>query len=222
MVNCGVVQGESVEEFDSLFDYSRVQPDDFIGVDDDSDTSPPSKRSKTSPSSDDKDGKLKDVLRCDDEEEEDWLVPPPKLNNIASRTQIEEDSTLKELRMMKEELLSITKSAEDFLQDVDGSVKKDITSQQSSLDSAAVKSSMSSHERAKIVLSIQDKDGVKQFRIYMDDKFERLFKLYADKTKINLESLLFSFDGDKIAPMATPDSLGMEDNDIIEVRVRSS
>lgn len=47
------------------------------------------------------DGKVKEVLGIEDEEEEDWLAPPPKLNTKASKTQLVEDSTLKELRYWK-------------------------------------------------------------------------------------------------------------------------
>ncbi|OMO53271.1 Small ubiquitin-related modifier, SUMO, partial [Corchorus olitorius] len=53
-----------------------------------------------------------------------------------------------------------------------------------------------------------------------DDKFERLFNMYADKTKLELQSLVFSFDGDKISPADTPASLEMEDDDLIEVHVK--
>lgn len=55
-----------------------------------------------------------------------------------------------------------------------------------------------------------------------DDKFERLFKMYAERNKVEVKKLVFSFDGDKISPAATPDSLEMEENDIIEVHVKSS
>lgn len=55
-----------------------------------------------------------------------------------------------------------------------------------------------------------------------DDKFERLFKMYADKLKLDQKSLVFCFDGDKISPTATPDELDMEDNDIVEVHIKSS
>lgn len=46
--------------------------------------------------------------------------------------------------------------------------------------------------------------------------------MYAEKVKLDLQRLVFSFDGDKIGPAATPGALGMEDNDIIEVHVASS
>lgn len=57
---------------------------------------------------------------------------------------------------------------------------------------------------------------------WQDEKFERLFKRYADKVKLGIESLVFMFDGDKINLTATPDSLGMDDEDIIEVLAKKS
>lgn len=54
-----------------------------------------------------------------------------------------------------------------------------------------------------------------------DDKFERLFKMYAEKSKLNMEGLVFSFDGEKISPQATPKNLGMEDGDMIEVNAKA-
>ncbi|KAE8732094.1 Bidirectional amino acid transporter 1 [Hibiscus syriacus] len=69
-------------------------------------------------------------------------------------------------------------------------------------------------------LSFQNKDELKQFRVYTDDKFEKLFRLYANKAKLELQSLVFSFDGDKINVDATPASLEMEDDDIIKVHVK--
>lgn len=61
-----------------------------------------------------------------------------------------------------------------------------------------------------------------KFTIWQDEKFERLFKRYADKVKLGIESLVFMFDGDKINLTATPDSLGMDDEDIIEVLAKKS
>lgn len=55
-----------------------------------------------------------------------------------------------------------------------------------------------------------------------DEKFERFFKLYAEKVKVDVKKLVFCFDGDKISPAETPDSLGMEEDDMIEVHVKSS
>lgn len=45
--------------------------------------------------------------------------------------------------------------------------------------------------------------------------------MYADKVKNKVENLVFCFDGDKIDPSTTPGSLEMEDDDMIEVHVKS-
>lgn len=45
--------------------------------------------------------------------------------------------------------------------------------------------------------------------------------MYADKLRCDLNQIALSFDGDKISLSDTPASLGMEDNDIIEVHVKS-
>ncbi|KAG5615324.1 hypothetical protein H5410_015148 [Solanum commersonii] len=50
-----------------------------------------------------------------------------------------------------------------------------------------------STDRVKMVISIQDKDGTKQFHACV---------------KLELQNLVFCFDGDKINPNATPSSLG--------------
>lgn len=39
--------------------------------------------------------------------------------------------------------------------------------------------------------------------------------------KLDAQKLVFSFDGDKINPSETPESLGMEDEDMIEIHVKS-
>ena len=49
-----------------------------------------------------------------------------------------------------------------------------------------------------------------------------VFKLYGDKSKLDQQNLVFSFDGEKIRPQANPDALGMEDDEIIEVQGKPS
>ncbi|KAK6146837.1 hypothetical protein DH2020_020706 [Rehmannia glutinosa] len=173
------------------------------------------------------DVKVKDVtvINCDDKEddEEDWLPPPPKNLDNSSKI-LEEDSTLKALRLKRQELASFAESAEEMVRAVEESVRKNLNAAlQSSPPKSAVKPPLEPpHERSKLVISIQDKDGLKQFRVYVDDKFERLFKMYADRSKLDVKNLVFCFDGDKISPAETPNSLGMEEDDIIEVHVKSS
>ncbi|CAK9151281.1 unnamed protein product [Ilex paraguariensis] len=216
---------DSTEELEPLFDYSRVQPIDLVCLDDDCSDSSPAyapKRRKIPDSAvgkEVKNGNAIEIVDCEDKEEEDWLPPPPKVLDESKK--LLEGSTIKEMRLKKQELVSFAQSAEDMLRTVEESIKRNLSSSmQSCLESVAEQPSKSSCERAKIVISIQDKDELKQFRVYMDDKFERLFKMYADKVKLNLQSLIFCFDGDKISPTATPIDLEMEDNDIIEVHVK--
>ncbi|PKA48975.1 hypothetical protein AXF42_Ash019513 [Apostasia shenzhenica] len=153
-------------------------------------------------------------------DEEDWLPPPPKLQAIGSG--ILDDKALQELRLMKQELALLAQSAEDFVKSVNESSKND----DSSLDDSAaeVKGDKSSKriEREKIIISIQDKCGQKQYRIHMDDTFEKLFKLYAEKEKLKLECLTFCFDGETISPAITPGILGLENDDMIEVHAKSA
>ncbi|KAI7996820.1 putative small ubiquitin-related modifier 8 [Camellia lanceoleosa] len=219
---------ESTEELEPLFDYHRVQPFDVVCLDDDcSDSSPafsPKRRklSYTAVETLDKNEKFIEVVDCEDKEEDDWLPPPPKVS--ADTLKLGEDSTIKELRLKKQELASFAKSAEDVFRAVEQSVKRDFntSSVQLAIESAADQLSKPPCERAKIVISIQEKEGIKQFRVYKDDKFERLFKMYAEKSKLELQKLVFCFDGDKISSTATPDGLGMEDDDIIEVHMKSN
>ncbi|KAL5553054.1 hypothetical protein UlMin_040455 [Ulmus minor] len=204
------------DELEPLFDYSRVQPVNVVCLDDD-ESPVVSKKRKVFDSKVENVGKQ--VINCEDNEEEDWLPPPPK---VAKDAKISENSTLKELRAKKQELLSFAESAKTTLRDVEESVKRELgNSVLSNLEGVADQPSKPASERAKIVVSVQDKEGLKQFRIYMDDKFERLFKLYADKVKLDPKSIVFCFDGEKVGTEATPASLEMEDNDIIEVRIKS-
>ncbi|XVF02209.1 hypothetical protein REPUB_Repub04eG0156200 [Reevesia pubescens] len=215
----------TADDLEPLFDYRRVQPLNFVCIDDEgSDTSPvPLPKRRKIPDPDvvkvDEDEDV-EVIKVVSVEEEDWLAPPP-LPSTDAFTKIAEDSTIKELRLKKQELVSFAQSAKNMLLEVEESAKRELSgSLKPSLDAVTDQPKNPASERAKIVISIQNKDELKQFRVYMDDKFERLFSLYADKAKLDLKSLVFSIDGDKISSAATPGSLGMEDDDIIEVHVK--
>ncbi|KAK7274230.1 hypothetical protein RIF29_15311 [Crotalaria pallida] len=108
-----------------------------------------------------------------------------------------------------------------MLEIVEESARREFTySLQSSKDGASEKTSKPP-ERPKILISVQDKKELKQIRMFMDDKFERVIKIYADKARCDLNQIALSFDGDKIGLSDTPASLGMEDDDMIEVHVKS-
>ncbi|GMH20307.1 hypothetical protein Nepgr_022148 [Nepenthes gracilis] len=203
-------------ELEPLFDYSRVQPN-IVYLDDDSDSSPensPIRRRISKP--DDEKGdkraeKVVQVINCEENDYEvDWFLSPAKeLGDLKNR---EEDSAIKELRLKKEELASLAQSAKDVFQALEESAKKEVSLLQSSLEQNADGDKVADQpqeplcDRSKIVVSVQDKDGRKQFRVFVDDTFERFFKMYADKVKLDPESLVFCFDGEKISPMSTPTS----------------
>lgn len=217
-----LLMADSVEDLDSLFDYRRVQPITILDEDDDEEYDKPPvpspKKRKISKHNVEIVGGDREASQVTNDDE-DWLLPPPK-DSSESPKQIDEDSTIKELRLRKQELKALT-NKECLFQYLE-SPNRQSDSVQADLESGAEQPSKPHHERAKIVVSIQDKDEVKQFRVYKDEKFERLFKRYADKVKLGIESLVFMFDGDKINLTATPDSLGMDDEDIIEVLAKKS
>ncbi|PIA33442.1 hypothetical protein AQUCO_04100102v1 [Aquilegia coerulea] len=222
------IQDDSIEEeFEPLFDYSRVQPINFISIDDDLSDSEnaliPKRLKKDEKKEEPVSGNVVKATVCEVIDEEDWLPPPPKTLNGA-RKHDQENSTIKELRLKKQELASFAQSAEEVIRAVEESAKKHVAStKQSSLGSEQEKVvSMPPDDRVKIIISIQDKEGQKQFRTYTDEKLERVFKAYAEKINLDVGSLIFCFDGDKISATATPGELDMEDNDIIEVRTKSS
>ncbi|ESW14966.1 hypothetical protein PHAVU_007G033000 [Phaseolus vulgaris] len=213
------------EELEPLFDYSRVQPVNPIAIDDDFDDDDvicvnTRKRKTFQTVENEKKTNEKEVTAVDiEDQDDDWLPPPPESAGNTQKS-IDEDSTLKKLRLKKQELASFAESAKQLLKDVEESSKFEVNeSLQSSGDCVDEKSPEHS-ERPKIVISVLDKDGTKQIRMFMDDKFERIVKTYADKSKCDQKQIVLSFDGDKISSSETPASLGMEDDDIIEVHVK--
>ncbi|KAJ3704215.1 hypothetical protein LUZ61_007920 [Rhynchospora tenuis] len=224
---------EGKEELEPLFDYTRIQPPVFFTFDD-SDIEKSEmfvhcrkKRKKTTTSEPEKvlEGKGdhisvpedKSDMKNKENEEDNWLAPPPP--KTLTRTLGKEDGILKELRRRKKELVSLARPVEDVLNDVIENAKKQV--KRSNKPAEAVVLDSPSEEREKIVISIQDKDGKKQICIYKDDKFDKLFKLYAKKVNLKPEDLIFTFDGDKVAPTSSPASLELEDEDMLEVHMKS-
>ncbi|XP_071696087.1 uncharacterized protein [Rutidosis leptorrhynchoides] len=208
------------EELEPLFDYTRVQPQ-FVLVDDDDDDDDStrflSKRTKNSSTVEKVQEGGKEVVNIDDHDdlEDEWLASPPKLP--VDRTNVHEDSFLKKLRQTQQELLSLTESTED----IEEIVKRDLKSSMDvDSESTVQQPSKPVAQRQKMFISIQGKDGQQQLPVYKDDKFEKIFKRYADYVKRKVENLVFTFDGDKINPTATPSSLDMEEDDMIEVHIK--
>ncbi|KAK7269813.1 hypothetical protein RIF29_22565 [Crotalaria pallida] len=218
------------EEFDPLFDYSRTLPNQLLCLDDDDEDEDvfcgAKKKRKTSKNvGDEKKKKKTDVKGVQvvdlEDSDDDWLPPPPKVSCDAKKL-TEEDSTLKKLRLKKQELVSLAESAKKMLKTVEETAKIEISNSLQSSEDGICEETSKPAERAKILISVQDKSETKQIRMFVDDKFERIVKSYADKMKCDLKQIVLAFDGDKISSSDTPASLGMEENDIIEVHVKSN
>lgn len=215
--------------YEPLFDYSHIQPT-IIGEDDDSDGEALEiieadlffrPNGKKRASSYGREGTIKGIMPVADvkeSEEEDWLPPPPKSIKVAEIS-ADGNSILSELRLKREELASMTSdSAEDMLRKLEESAKRELQkSEKFDADTALYDASKLSSTRQKVIITVQDKKGTKQFRLYMDDKFEKLFKIYGEHANGQREHLVFFFDGEKISPSQTPEDLGLTDDDMIEV-----
>ena len=74
-------------------------------------------------------------------------------------------SVFRVCRLKKQELASFAKSADELLRSVEQTTNIDFnTSPQSTIESVVDQSTKPLCERAKIVISIQEKEGLKQFR----------------------------------------------------------
>ncbi|CAO2190982.1 unnamed protein product [Urochloa humidicola] len=227
MTTAGEEAAAAGEELEPLFEYKRVQPIiNFRFDDSDLENADIFRHCSKRPRVDaaatavEEEGKPDEkaaTAKVVDADEEDWLLPPPP--KAAFKPYIEEDSTLRELRLKKQEFAKFAESAHHILQELDATAKKDVGSKEAPnqiiLDE---ESELEVQEaRKKIVISIQDKDGKQQFRVYKDEKFDKLLKAYAKKSKLNPSDLAFVFDGEKINPSSTPQDLDLEDDDMIEV-----
>jgi small ubiquitin-related modifier len=72
-----------------------------------------------------------------------------------------------------------------------------------------------------IKISVQDAHSVRtHFKIKKSTPLGKVFKAYAQKQGIPLDSLRFSYDGDRLDNFSTTaETLGLEDGDIIDANV---
>ncbi|KAG2589935.1 hypothetical protein PVAP13_5NG357285 [Panicum virgatum] len=148
----------------------------------------------------------------------DWLLPPPP--KAAFKPSAEEDNALRELRLKRQELAKWAESVHDILQDLDATARTEVVSKEQPEQIIIDDEPEPQVEkvREKIVISIQDKNARQQFRVFKDEKFDKLLKVYAKKAKLNPSDLAFVFDGEKVNLSSTPEDLDLEDDDMIEVR----
>ena len=94
-------------------------------------------------------------------------------------------------RLKKQELASLAQSAEEILRSVTKSTKRDISNAEKSDVEPRGELPSKQVDRKRIVISIQDKDGQKQFRMYMVLLLDFLYN--ADCRVISSRILIFFF-----------------------------
>eukprot|EP00500_Bicosoecida_sp_ms1_P000525 CAMPEP_0203812104 /NCGR_PEP_ID=MMETSP0115-20131106/3950_1 /ASSEMBLY_ACC=CAM_ASM_000227 /TAXON_ID=33651 /ORGANISM="Bicosoecid sp, Strain ms1" /LENGTH=176 /DNA_ID=CAMNT_0050720941 /DNA_START=41 /DNA_END=570 /DNA_ORIENTATION=+ len=68
-----------------------------------------------------------------------------------------------------------------------------------------------------ISLKVRDQAGTETvFKVKPSTKFEKIFKAYAGRKGVEVNSLRFTFDGERIEPHHTPVDLEMEDGDQVD------
>lgn len=72
----------------------------------------------------------------------------------------------------------------------------------------------------KLALSVEDQsDGVVNFTVKPTVPMSKIMSRYAEAKGVDLQSLRFAFDGQRLGGNATPQALGMEDGDVLHVFV---
>jgi len=176
---------------------------------------------------------VKEVPKSEDSNDDDWLPSPPKLAKVVGL--FSGDSTLQQLRQKRAELILLETEASGAVRCVEESGRLEAQIRHQQAPTAVKKTESLNHVekvadphvavgKEKIVLRVQNKSGsIFPLRIYLGDKFERLFTAYAKHVGASSsDQFMFQFDGDQLPPNSTPKELGMEDDDIIEVYDRST
>jgi len=71
-----------------------------------------------------------------------------------------------------------------------------------------------------VKLKVRDSTGVTKFRLGYTEPFRKLFDKYCTHLKVSKTSVKFVFDGDELDLDETPETLDVEDDDIIDVEPR--
>lgn len=82
--------------------------------------------------------------------------------------------------------------------------------------------SIEEEEANKINIKVQgnDADSKKTFQVLKTEPLEKLMKAYCEFRRLKRSKLKFVFDGDELSGSETPVDLDMEDEDVIDVRVK--
>jgi hypothetical protein len=230
------------DEFEPLFSYSRSVGPAPTFLSDDSDdedeviiAAAPRRKPETVPAkgpqtpTPQKASTTSVVL---DDDDDSWLLcSTPKLPTMPQPT---ENLALLQLRQKRRELMMLQEaSSPGALKKVEEAARMQAQQRVQAESSPSVVRALkpqvepssdapTSEEMEKVLIKFQNKSGnCQSIRIFSNDKFEKLFTVYANKVQTSLSSLSFRFDGDQLSPSTTPKELDMEDGDVIEVYDRN-
>ena len=72
-----------------------------------------------------------------------------------------------------------------------------------------------------IKIRVKDQNGYQTiFIMKRSTKMGKVFKAYAQRKGVDVRGLRFMIDGEEINPEATPNDLGLEDDDVIDALLR--
>ncbi|KAJ8049897.1 Small ubiquitin-related modifier 3 [Holothuria leucospilota] len=74
-------------------------------------------------------------------------------------------------------------------------------------------------DKVELKFQGQEKKSVFSIKVVKDEKLKRALESYSDFLKKPLDSLRFSFDGEEVGPMDTPEKLDMEEQGTIDVTI---
>lgn len=123
--------------------------------------------------------------------------------------------------------LSLTRSAEQLNEDdTPASLKLKVTDildcviiHPSSVPTEDISELVPDEDKVELKFQGQEKKSVFSIKVVKDEKLKRALESYSDFLKKPLDSLRFSFDGEEIGPMDTPEKLDMEEQGTIDVTI---
>lgn len=237
-----VVDAEEEDEFEPLFEYGgSVGPaptflsDDSDDEDDVIITAAPRRKPDTVPAKGPTTPipqKASTTSVVVDDDDDSWLIcESPKLPMMPQPT---ENFTLLQLRQKRRELEMLQEaSSPGALKRMEETARMQAQQRVQAESSPSVVRALkpqvepssdapTSEMMEKVLIKVQNKSGnCQSIRIFSNDKFEKLFIVYANMVQASLSSLSFRFDGDQLSPSTTPKELDMEDGDVIEVYDRN-
>ncbi|KAL2628526.1 hypothetical protein R1flu_013212 [Riccia fluitans] len=231
------IQAMAGVKLEPLFDYSRVTPTITLDDSDDEDLEildkievkgrwRPTPRPLQVIQSNIEGPVVPNVVKSV-EDDDDWLTLPARVSVPAVQPP---DPHILQLRQQKEEFLklSILIQLETARVEAQASEEMERKAKLASEESPVVSNGLGAggtpSSREKITLQLQEQGGkIHVVKIFYDDTFEKLLAIFSEKiAKRPSTDFILRFDGTTIDPRKTPKGLELEDEDMIEIHMKTS